>query len=82
MRPIYCYYGPGPPGFANAGQQLYHRANPQPRRSIFNINEKRKIFQSSVIPKFWTIYRTLIVLLRIQNVFLTSLDSSVKVYKV
>lgn len=49
---------------------------------FFNINEKRKIFQSSVIPKFWTIYRTLIVLLRLQNVFLTSLDSSVKVHKV
>lgn len=24
MRPIYCYYGPGPSGFANAGQELYH----------------------------------------------------------
>lgn len=32
----------------------------QLRKSIFNINEKRKTSQSSVTPKFWTMYRTLV----------------------
>lgn len=52
---------------------------PQPRKSFFFlIQMKREKLQSSVIPKFRTMYGALSVLQRLQNVLPPRLRSSVK----